>query len=72
MTHAEENPIRWRDRYQVKGKGKVKVRTSETSGEVLVFLKGEEEPIVPLVMTYVIKAGFRKPILMTSKHGITT
>ena len=58
------------ERYQVKGKGKVTLRTSETSGEVLVFLKGEEKPLVPLVMTYVEKVGFKKPLLMTSKQGI--
>ena len=45
------------ERYQVKGK--VTLRTSETSGEVLVFLEGQEDPLVPLVMTYVEKVGFR-------------
>ena len=49
----------------------MKVKTSETSGEVLVFLKGEEKPLVPLVMTYVEKVGFREPLLMASKHVIT-
>ena len=43
------------ERYQVKGK--VTLKTSETSGEVLVFLKGEKDPLVPLVMTYVQKVG---------------
>ena len=47
------------ERYQVKGKEKVTLKTSETSGDVLVFLKGEKEPLVPLVMTYVEKVGFR-------------
>ena len=59
------------ERYQVKGKGKVTVKISETSGEVLVFLRGEEDPLVPLVMTYVEKVGFRNPLLMTSKQSIT-
>ena len=59
------------ERYQVKGKGKVTVKISETSGEVLVFLKGEEKPLVPLLMTYVEKVGFGKPFLMTSKQGIS-
>ena len=49
------------ERYQVKGK--VTLRTSETSGEVLVFLKGEEDPLVPLVMTYVEKVGFKESSL---------
>ena len=59
------------ERYQVKGKGKVTVKTSETSGEVLVFLKGEEKPLVPLVMTYVEQVGFKTPLPMASKHVIT-
>ena len=49
------------ERYHLKGKGKVRLRTSETSGEVLVYLKGEEEPLVPVVMTYVEQVGFRNP-----------
>ena len=49
------------ERYRVKGK--VILRTSETSGEVLVFLEGEKDPLVPLVMTYVEKVGFKKPSL---------
>ena len=51
------------ERYRVKGKGKVILRTSETSGEVLVFLEGEKDPLVPVVMTYVEKVGFKEPPL---------
>ena len=47
----------------MKGKGKVTLRTSERSGEVLVFLEGEKDPLVPVVMTYVEKVGFKEPPL---------
>ena len=49
------------ERYKVKGKGKVTLRTSEKSGEMDVYLEGEKDPLVPLVMTYVEKVGFREP-----------
>ena len=45
------------ERYQVKGKKKVTLKKSETSGEVLVFRKGEDKQLVPLVLTYVEKVN---------------
>ena len=46
------------ERYRLKGKGKVTLRTS--GEEVLVFLDGAEEPLVPVVMTYVERLGLMK------------
>ena len=46
------------ERYRVKGKGKVTLRAS--GEEVLVFLEGAEEPLVPVVMTYVERLGLTK------------
>ena len=46
------------ERYKVKGKGKVTLRAS--GEEVLVFLEGAEEPLVPVVMTYVERLGLTK------------
>ena len=42
----------------MKGKGKVTLRAS--GEEVLVFLVGAEEPLVPVVMTYVERLGLTK------------
>ena len=39
------------------------LRTSETNGDVLVFLEGEKDPLVPLVMTYIEKVSFKEPSL---------
>ena len=62
VTHANVHPSGTRsyqvERYQVKGKGKVILKTSE-SREVLVYIKGEKDPLIPRVMTYVEKVGFR-------------
>ena len=59
VTHANVHPSGTRsyqiERYQVKGKKKVTLKTIETSGEVLVFRKGEQ--LVPLVLTYVEKVN---------------
>ena len=39
-------------RFQVKGKVKVKMRTSETSGEVLILIKGEMDPFGSLQVRF--------------------
>ena len=53
VTHRKEvgsgTMIYTVERYRMKGKGKVTLRTS--GEEVLVFLEGAEEPLVPVVMT---------------------
>ena len=43
------------ERYQVKGVTPVTLKPSPTSDEVLVYVKGEREPLVPVVMNYVEK-----------------
>ena len=56
ITHENVNPSGRKsyqvERYQVKGKVKVKMRTSETSGEVLILLKGELDPFGSLQVRF--------------------
>ena len=47
------------ERYQVKGVTSVTLKPSSTSDEVLVYAKGEVEPLVPVVMNYVEKVKAR-------------
>ena len=47
------------ERYQVKGVTSVTLKPSPTSDEVLVYAKGEGEPLVPVVMNYVEKVRAR-------------
>ena len=47
------------ERYQVKGVTSVTLKPSSTSDEVLVYVKGEVEPLVPVVMNYVEKVRAR-------------
>ena len=51
------------ERYHLKGKGKVTLRTSEGNGELLVILEGEAEPLVPVVMTYVEQVALNENML---------
>ena len=46
------------ERYQVEGEAKVKLRRHSETGEVLVFLEGENEPLGATIMTYVEKVKF--------------
>ena len=47
------------ERYQVKGVTPVTLKPSPTSDDVLVYVKGEVEPLVPVVMNYVEKVWAR-------------
>ena len=61
VTHEETDKDGQRvyivERYQIPRGGKVTLKTNPETGEVLVFLEGENDPLTAVVMRYVEEVG---------------